>query len=159
MCWRREERKGWKCRIKPIRVYLALWLGMDQALQTCVKSCEPYQFTHTICGKVVCLKAFLKATTVSRSQYFEVCVQFLQGHFQLPSTRFRMSTEMAMQWLKLFACENGDKLPDHNKILLLPSSLTKTAVHDQYSAEYPSSRYEYVDKHVYDFLNLTVYYC
>ena len=69
-----------------------------------------------------------------------------------------MSTETAMQWLKLLAWENGDKLPDHNKILL-PSSLTKTAVYAQYSVECSSSRYEYVNKHVYDFLNLTVYYC
>ena len=110
---------------------------------------ETNQFTHTICGKIVCLKAFLKATTISRSRYFEVRARFLQGHFQLPSlesTRFRTSTEMARQWLRLYARENGDKLPDHNRILL-PSSLTKSAVYEQYSAEYSSSRYEYVNEH------------
>ena len=47
---------------------------------------------------------------------------------------------MAMQWLEVYANENGDKLPNAKKVLL-PSSMTKSFVYDQYAEEYKGSGY------------------
>eukprot|EP00731_Ephydatia_muelleri_P036499 Em0266g2a len=55
-------------------------------------------------------------------------------------TRFVISTEMAMQWLDIYANENGDKLPTSGRILL-PSSTTMTSVYQEYTEEYNGSGY------------------
>ena len=66
--------------------------------------------------------------------------QFLLGHLRverMETDRFHMATNLAMQWLNLYAKENGDKLPNQDKILL-PSSLTKAMVYNTYAEEYSS---------------------
>eukprot|EP00731_Ephydatia_muelleri_P038423 Em0757g1a len=55
-------------------------------------------------------------------------------------TRFVISTDMAMQWLDIYANENGDKLPTSGRILL-PSSTTMTSVYQEYTEEYNGSGY------------------
>ena len=102
---------------------------------------EQNMFSHTLCGKSVCRKAFLAVTGITQSRYYDIRKSFLQGQFHvvtLDSTRFHICTELAVQWLRLFADENGDKLPDHEKILL-PCSLTKNSVYQQYLLEYSTS--------------------
>jgi hypothetical protein len=103
---------------------------------------ESSQFSHTLCGKSVCRKAFLAVTKLKKSRYYEVRQCFLQGHLRvaptLDSTRFHIGPELAVQWIRLYAYENGDKLSNHEKILL-PCSLTKVAVYEQYAQEYASS--------------------
>ena len=101
------------------------------------------QFTHTVCGKPVCLRAWLFATNISKSRYYEIRGLFLNGYLGDDSplhTRFIVATEMAMQWLQVYATENGDKLPNAKKVLL-PSSMTKSFVYDQYAEEYKGSGY------------------
>jgi len=83
------------------------------------------------------------ATNISKSRYYEIRRQFLDGYLgndSPPHTRFIVATEMAMQWLQVYATENGDKLPNAKKILL-PSSVTKCLVYDQYAEEYKGSGY------------------
>lgn len=103
---------------------------------------ENNKFSHTLCGKTVCTKAFLAVTTLKKSRYYEVRNSFLQGQLRIPpsldSTRFHIGPELAVQWIRLYANENGDKLPNHERILL-PCSLTKAAVYEQYAQEYSSS--------------------
>ena len=105
-------------------------------------SAEEKSFSHTLCGKRICRKAFLKATRISQSRYYEVRKCFLDGQYQAPSTsdsgRFHIATELALQWLRLFANENGDKLPDREKIML-PCSLTKSSVYELYAQEYSTT--------------------
>ena len=101
------------------------------------------QFTHTVCGKPVCLRAWLFATNISKSKYYEIRGQFLNGYLGDDSplhTRFIVATEMAMQWLQVYANENGDKLPNAKKVLL-PSCMTKSFVYNQYAEEYKGSGY------------------
>ena len=108
-----------------------------------IYSHDTHQFTHTICGKPVCLEAWLFATNISKSRYYEIRGNFLDGYLgndSPPHTRFIVATEMAMQWLQVYANENGDKLPNAKKILL-PSSVTKCLVYDQYAEEYKGSGY------------------
>ena len=108
-----------------------------------IYSHDTRQFTHTVCGKPVCLTAWLFATNISKSRYYEIRGQFLDGYLgndSPPHTRFIVATEMAMQWLQVYATENGDKLPNAKKILL-PSSVTKCLVYDQYAEEYKGSGY------------------
>jgi len=45
--------------------------------------------------------------------------------------RFIVASEIAMQWLQVYATENGDKLPNATKILL-PSSVIKCLVYNQF---------------------------
>ena len=110
-------------------------------LATCY-SMENQSFSHTLCGKQICRRAFLKATSISQSRYYEVRKCFIDGQHQAPNTsdcgRFHIATELALQWLRLFANENGDKLPDREKIML-PCSMTKTSVYEQYAQEYSNS--------------------
>ena len=56
----------------------------------------------------------------------------------MESGRFHIGTELAVQWLRLYANENGDKLPDQEKILL-PSSMTRCMVYERYREEYSTS--------------------
>ena len=92
-----------------------------------------HNFNHTIGGKRVCTKAFLAATSISKSHYYEIRKLFLLGHLRvekMESGRFHIGTELAVQWLRLYANENGDKLPDKEKILL-PSSMTRSMVYER----------------------------
>ena len=98
-------------------------------------------FTHTIGGKQVCTKAFLAATGISKSRYYEIRKLFLLGHLRVERMvlgRFHIGTELAVQWLRLYANENGDKLPNQEKILL-PSSMTRSMVYERYKEEYSDS--------------------
>lgn len=98
-------------------------------------------FTHTIGRKQVCTKAFLAATGISKSRYYEIRKLFLLGHLyveRMVSGRFHIGTELAAQWLRLYANENGDKLPNQEKILL-PSSMTRSMVYERYREEYSDS--------------------
>ena len=100
------------------------------------------QFTHTVCGKPVCFRAWLFPTNILKSRYYEIRGLFLNGYLGDDSplhTRFIVATEMAMQWLQVYATENGDKLPNAKKVLF-PSSMTKSFVYDQYE-EYKGSGY------------------
>ena len=57
---------------------------------------------------------------------------------KIESGRFHIGTELAVQWLLLYTNENGDKLPDKEKILL-PSSMTRSMVYERYREEYLTS--------------------
>ena len=116
------------------------WLLTTFSTSYCEKN---NQFSHTLCGKNVCREAFLAVTKLKKSRYYEVRRCFLQGQLPvaptLDSTRFHIGPELAVQWIRLYyAYENGDKLPNHEKILV-PCSLTKVAVYEQYAEEYTSS--------------------
>ena len=66
---------------------------------------------------------------------------FLLGHLRverMESGRFHIGAELVVQWLQLYANENGDKLPDQEKILL-PSSMTRYMVYERYREEYSTS--------------------
>ena len=81
-------------------------------------------FTHTIGGRRVCTKAFLAATGISKSRYYEIRKLFLLGHLRvekMESGCFHIGTELAVQWLQLYANKNGDKLPDKEKFCYLLS--------------------------------------
>ena len=98
------------------------------------------KFIHTLGRKQLCTKAFIIATGIFKSRYYEVRKQFLLGHLRverMESKRFHVATNLAIQWLNLYAKENGDKLPNQEKILL-PSSLTKVMVYNNYAEEYSS---------------------
>ena len=103
---------------------------------------DSHKFHHMLCGKSICSRAFTTITGISKSRYYEVRSSFLQGQFQVmktsPSTRFHVGPELAMQWLKLYATDHGDKLPNHERVLL-PCSMTKQAVYEQYCEEYLTS--------------------
>ena len=92
-------------------------------------------FAHHLEQSKLCLKAsWLKATGISKSRYYETRLQYMSRYIPgsddtlHKQTRFVISTEMAMQWLDIYANENGDKLPTSGRILL-PSSTTMTSVY------------------------------
>lgn len=44
---------------------------------------ENHTFSHMICGKPVCTKAFIAVTGICKSRYYEIRSSFQQGHFQV----------------------------------------------------------------------------
>ena len=73
-----------------------------------IYSHDTCQFTHTVCGKPVCLTAWLFAINITNHRYYEIRGQFLDGYLgndSPPHTCFIVATEMAMQWLQVYATE------------------------------------------------------
>ena len=104
---------------------------------------------------------------MANNRYYEIRGQLLNGYLGDDSplhTRFIVATEMAMQWLQVYGNENGDKLSNAKKVLL-PSSMTKSFVYDQYAEEWKGSGYAVSRstffKHLttYHFNSFHIYHC
>ncbi len=93
---------------------------------------EPKKVTYLLCGKSVCLPAWLAVLSISSSRFYEIRKEFLNGMIEPAPKKPRalaIKSHQAIAWMNNYFERIGDKRPDKDGIYL-PTCLTEKAIYD-----------------------------
>lgn len=86
-----------------------------------------------LCGRRVCLFAWLSLLSISSSRFYEIRKEFVDGQMEPSPKRPRsmsVNSQQAIAWMSSYFERVGDKRPDKDGIYL-PTCLTEKAIHSR----------------------------